>query len=332
MLAAIAARDLPGTLLLGEPTGGKPNHTGNLGQELVLPNSRLVVSYSTKVFTFPGLNGDALEPDVALSISAADYFARHDLFLAVALGLERECACDLAAPPGPITVVNAASFRALTAVAPGALVSAFGNSAGTTAADARSIPLPRQLQDVQVALNGVAAPLVAVRPRQINFQVPRATPAGKASVRVTLAGRELAAGTVAVAAADPGLFVLEPQSWSKPGAVLNEDFRVNSESVQARRGDIVQIFGTGAGAFDPPVEDGAAPQAVAQTTLRPRVFAGAEEADVLFSGASPEFPGLWQVNARMPTKATILGQIPLFVVLGGAPSNSVTIWVAEPLP
>ena len=45
---------------------------------------------------------------------------------------------------------------------------------------------------------------------------------------------------------------------------------------------------------------------------------------------SPLFPGLWQINARVPDAATVTKQVPVFVIAeGGAVSNGVTVWVEE---
>lgn len=69
--------------LIGEPTGGKP---GGFGEVLnfTLPNSRIVVSYSTVAFTSP-FQTDSLLPSVSLPLYSSDYFARHDPFLAAVL-------------------------------------------------------------------------------------------------------------------------------------------------------------------------------------------------------------------------------------------------------
>ena len=111
---------------------------------------------------------------------------------------------------------------------------------------------------VQVLVNDLAAPLIAVRAGQINFQVPAATASGSASVRVQRNGSDLAAGTVQVAVAAPGLFVADPLSLAIPGAVLDQDSRLVTDASPARRGSVIQIYASGQGATDPPAEDGAA--------------------------------------------------------------------------
>lgn len=299
--------------LIGEPTGGKPNQYGNVGA-FNLPNSQLRVQHSTQYFTIrPGDNNPAIFPDIPVDFWSADYFSRHDPFLAAALAFP---VSPPAAPSaGSAIAVNAASFRG--ALAPGSLASVFGDFAGVPSTDAVSLPLPRQIAGHQILVNGVPAPLIAVRPSQINFQVPFTTAGGRAQVRVISSAREIASGAFDVAASAPAIF--------RP--ILNDDFRVNDLSSPSRRGSVIQLFATGQGLLDKEILDGSPGPSdpLAQTPGLPQVFIGAEPAPVVFSGMSPQFPGLWQINVRVPEKTT--RQMPLFLSLNGAMSNAVTVWI-----
>lgn len=62
--------------LYGEPTGGKPSHYGDI-QNMVLPNSKLNISYSTKYFS-SNINGDTLNPDYEVELSIEDYIIGSD--------------------------------------------------------------------------------------------------------------------------------------------------------------------------------------------------------------------------------------------------------------
>ena len=325
IINAIGIRQAPATLV-GEPSGGSPNSYGEV-KMLMLPNSQLNVSYSTRYFSFPGYPAGSLVPDVAVPIYSSDWFARHDPFHAAVLA---NAVPGTAGPPNPgaVTVVNVAGFRNAS-VAPGSLAAAFGDFSGVTSSDAAAIPLPKQLNGVRVLVNEFATPLIAVRAGQINFQVPAATGVGAASVRVQHNGNDLAAGTVQVVTAAPGLFVADPVSLAIPGAVLDQDSRLVTDASQARRGSVIQIYATGQGATDPSVEDGAARGglAPAQSRLVPRVYFAGELAEVLFSGLQPDFPGLWQINVRVPDGAALSGQTPVFVAIGSNASNAVTVAV-----
>ena len=123
-----------------------------------------------------------------------------------------------------------------------------------------------------------------------------------------------------IAATAPGLYA---------GAVLDQNGGLVTPDRPAQPGSVIQIYANGQGATDPPVVDGAAPGGVAQSKVVPRVYFGADLADVLFSGLSPAFPGLWQINVRVPESPNVPGQMPVFVAIGATASNGVSVPVGN---
>ena len=235
-----------------------------------------------------------------------------------------------------IAVVNGATFQASFPVAPGSLATAFGEFTGVTQAVAEAVPLPSTLAGVQVLVNNVASPLVFVSTSQINFQVPAgALPTGQAvaqvPIRVTLNGANVRQGNVTVSAASPGIFVLDFASPALPGAALNQNFSVNSAQNPVARGQILQLFATGAGTnLSAAIPDGAAPASLVTTVQVPDVFVSVSKAEVIFSGMSPQFPGVWQINIRIPDGAHIAGQVPVTLFYPwNLQSNTVSVWVAQ---
>jgi hypothetical protein len=78
VLNAIQFRQRTAAILVGEPTGGEPNHYGEV-KSFTLPNSSLSVYYSTRRFVYiEGDTSSALEPDRVVSLMAADLLAGHD--------------------------------------------------------------------------------------------------------------------------------------------------------------------------------------------------------------------------------------------------------------
>lgn len=69
----------------GEPTGGKPNHYGEL-RSLELPESGLGVSYSTQYFQNVKDDPASIIPDIMVEPSFADYRAKTDPVLNAVLG------------------------------------------------------------------------------------------------------------------------------------------------------------------------------------------------------------------------------------------------------
>lgn len=64
-------------VLVGEPTGGTPNGYGEV-RKFTLPNSRLTVQYSTKLWNLTGDTSDAVYPDVTIEPDAAAFFSSRD--------------------------------------------------------------------------------------------------------------------------------------------------------------------------------------------------------------------------------------------------------------
>jgi len=85
IFAARDLRDEVHAILVGEPTGAKPNGYGN-APSFRLPNSKLEVSYCISYFTLvKGGNPAAIDPDIPASLSLADLLAGRDPALEIAL-------------------------------------------------------------------------------------------------------------------------------------------------------------------------------------------------------------------------------------------------------
>jgi hypothetical protein len=85
MFAAMEFRDGLHAILVGEPAGNKPNHYGEQ-QHFMLPNSKLMVHYSTKHFLLiRDADPSTLEPDIAVRRSLGDFLAGRDPVLEAAL-------------------------------------------------------------------------------------------------------------------------------------------------------------------------------------------------------------------------------------------------------
>lgn len=83
LLNAIDLKMTAHAVLIGEPTGGKPNSFGDI-QTYQLPNSKLTFSYSTKYFNL-GMEEDALYPDKFIPLTIQDLMNGTDPVLDAAL-------------------------------------------------------------------------------------------------------------------------------------------------------------------------------------------------------------------------------------------------------
>jgi hypothetical protein len=77
MTNAIDFRKETNAILVGEPAGEKPNSYQE-NDEMKLPNSGLVVSYSTKYYKFLDEDAPAVMPDKRIDPNWLDYKAGHD--------------------------------------------------------------------------------------------------------------------------------------------------------------------------------------------------------------------------------------------------------------
>jgi C-terminal processing protease CtpA/Prc len=85
MMAAMDFKDELHAVLVGEPTGGKPNSFGEV-KRATLPNSNLTIYYPTKYFR-PISDGDpeSIMPDVTVRLTLEDFLAGRDPVLEAAL-------------------------------------------------------------------------------------------------------------------------------------------------------------------------------------------------------------------------------------------------------
>jgi hypothetical protein len=77
ILNAVRLKNDTAAILVGQATGGKPNHFGEV-QTFALPNSHIVVSYSTKHFQQSRTDTPSLNPDILVEPSSRDYLAGAD--------------------------------------------------------------------------------------------------------------------------------------------------------------------------------------------------------------------------------------------------------------
>ena len=294
--AMLLKSSIPQVRIIGAPTGGSAGGYGN-AVAFTLPGSGLVGQYSTSYVQPPAgiAPGTTFAPDIAIGIRSTDFFARYDPVMGAILARTDQAP---AAPSGDAIAVNGASFRADQGLAPGSYAAVFGSFGQTPDA---------------VLVAGLAAQIVFATATQVNIVVPASAAVSNTSISVRVGGQEVAAGQAAITSAAPGLFVLTAEPW-QPGAVENQDFSVNSASNPAAVGSIVSIYATGAGPVD---GSGNAPVSV---------FFGDYPAEVVASVPLAAFPGLWQINARVPP-LPMMGQIPVFAIAGGLASNAATVTV-----
>jgi uncharacterized protein (TIGR03437 family) len=232
-------------------------------------------------------------------------------------------------------VVLAAGY-AQAPLAPGSILSLFGQKLSAVQGQASSLPLPRTINGVRVLVNGQEAPLFYVSTTQINAQLPvELTPGTSAQVVVDNNGVSSTPETIQITTVSPGIFTLGPP-FGQQGAVLIANTNVLAmpatagvPSRPAQAGETVSVFCTGLGATDPAVASGSAapssPPAVVKSPVA--VSIGGLPAMVSFAGLVPGYAGIYQVNAQVPAGIAPGDAVPLVITQGAARSNTAAVAV-----
>lgn len=183
-------------------------------------------------------------------------------------------------------VVNAASYVA--GMTPGGIATLFGTN----------------LSGATISVGGTPTTVFYSDSKQLNFLVPATTPVGSADVTITTSGGSFGPVSVPVVAFSPGVFF---DSASGYGAILIANTSSVTQVRPAGAGDYVEIYGTGFGSG--PVIG---------------VKIAGVDAEVVFAGQTPSFPGLFQIDAKVPA-ALPSGAQSLLVTQNGVSSNPVKI-------
>ncbi len=93
----------------------------------------------------------------------------------------------------------------------------------------------------------------------------------------------------------------------------------------AKAGDILVIYATGLGAVDHTPVEGGIPTQTARTIETPFVLFGDVPGKVDFSGLSPQFVGVNQLNVEVPTGVKPGNTVPLQIRVNGFTSTSTAV-------
>jgi uncharacterized protein (TIGR03437 family) len=164
-----------------------------------------------------------------------------------------------------------------------------------------------QLSGVQVKFGATSAQVLTLDSSGILILTPQNI-AGISEIDVFYQSAQIASIPITVADSAPALFT----DSSGEAAATNQDGSVNSATNPAPRGSVISLYGTGLGNPSSPVG----------------ITIGGYPAQVLYAGPTSNYPGLFQINALIPTGFLSPGNPPVVVTAGGAATQAgVTIWV-----
>ena len=248
--------------------------------------------------------------------------------------------CNITGPPTIVMngVANAASFQ--TGVSANSLISIFGSGFAipetvysAVKSDLVGGNLPLELACVAVEIGGQRAPILHTEYNLIDAQAPNLA-AGPTTAAVVLnpgTPNELRSNLVPVQAQSyfPGLFTFGGTTSvtgrnASLGNQILADPAVVPGGVFARPGDIVTLYGTGFGPTNPfylPGQFSSGPAVLLQPVTVTIAGNALAAEDVLYAGLSPDAPGFYQFDLRVPASAPD-GALPVSMSIGNVQTQA----------
>ncbi|HEX5228295.1 MAG TPA: hypothetical protein VFW44_11320 [Bryobacteraceae bacterium] len=223
------------------------------------------------------------------------------------------------APPQITAVVNAGNGG--SDIAPGGLISVYGQQLSPVNMASSEIPLPTALANSCLSVNGLAVPILFVSPNQVNAQMPYQA-VGDVTLILRTPGGQSDNYNLLIQPNAPSVFLSAVGPNVNVASVVRDDDNelISSSHPIHRRSDTpLTIYLTGLGPTSPAVGTGqpgpVSPLAV--TLTQPTVSLGGVSLPVLFSGLAPGLVGVDQINVSVPFTVPNGMSVPLVVTQGG---------------
>jgi uncharacterized protein (TIGR03437 family) len=203
-------------------------------------------------------------------------------------------------------VVEAGGFQARPyPISAGAFVAIFSTVSGIIGQTSPTFPSATTFNNVKVTFNGVAAPLYYVGPEVISALAPGAlATASSARVALTYQGQTGPVETVNVAAASPGIFIIDTAGTAaaKHGLRPSDTVTVTDP---AAPGETITLYLSGLGSTSPSFFDAEPPPTdlLLRTLAHSVVTIAGQPARVVLSGLTPGYAGLYFINLEVPNSA-----------------------------
>jgi len=226
----------------------------------------------------------------------------------------------LLAPGGTLHIYNPLVGAA---IGQSTILQIYGTSMSASPTVANAVPLATKLNGTQVIIGGIPAPLYFVSPGQIDALLPsELTPGSNYQVVVNANGALSTPTTIQVTGATPGIAAFA----SGQIVAQHGDYSLVSETSPAKPGEYLVIYLAGLGQTGVTVADGAPSPAPSDLTLLsplipPTLTLNGTGIPIYFSGLTPGYVGLYQMNFQVPTDAPN-GDLSLVVSQAGSASNA----------
>lgn len=230
-------------------------------------------------------------------------------------------------------IYNAATQKS-GSLAPGSYATISGSDFSTVPIIPATPYLPISLGNVSVSFDAggisVPAPISYMSYNLINVQIPWEMAGQKsASVKVTYHGIYGPPVTLPLASTAPAFFEYTDVTNSQLSVVAQDlGYALITGQNKAVRGKPVTLYVNGLGPVQntPATGAQASSTTLSPTVTQPVVMVGGQQAQVLFSGLTPQTIGLYQINIVVPANAPT-GVQPLTVSIGGVTGQASQIAV-----
>ena len=216
------------------------------------------------------------------------------------------------------SITNAADGS--RAIAPGGLISIFGQQFSPVNVATQEIPLPTALADSCITVNGLPVPMLFVSPNQINAQMPFEAIGNVTLVLRTPGGNSDNFNTVVLPGA-PSVFrtAIDGLGSDVPTVLRATDGEIVTDSNPVHKNDYLVIYLTGLGITNPAVPTGlpGPSDPLASAILSPAVTLGGANLPIFYAGMSPGQVGVYQINVQVPSSIQSGLSIPLTIKQSG---------------
>ena len=226
-------------------------------------------------------------------------------------------------------VVNAADGS--PNIAPGGLISVYGQDLSPINLATSQIPLPTAVANSCLTVNGLPIPILFVSPNQINAQMPFSID-GNVTVTLRTPGGVSDNYNTTVLPNAPSVFSATLPGLDSPVATIvrNSNGQMVTGSNPVHPGDVLIIYATGLGQTAPAGQTGLpSPSSPLSSALTvPVVTLGSANLSVLYAGLAPGEIGVNQINVKVPNNVPLGLSIPLRIAQGSI-STSIPIRVVQ---
>ncbi len=224
----------------------------------------------------------------------------------------------------PAGIMNGAGQTPTTAVAPGSVISIFGESLASVVQVGPVNPLSQSIAGTSVEVNGTILPLLFVSAQQINAQLPSGLSDGSYTLQVHNVQQADISGTFTVARDAPGLFFSTIASTAYAMAFHANGSLVTTDS-PAAGGETISLLGTGFGPYQTTLLDGFFPANPLPLLTDSVVLSVGGLNPTPTSTAAAGFTGVVSTSFQVPSGLPGGTSVPVLVTINGTDSNTVML-------